>query len=159
MAHRKMFCCVALTVCLGMGSVGCGSNPLFDLLSAASKVSNGQLSSLTVPEVKALNQFAISLVPASAMGTDSPDLLTLSDAQAAALIAFCQANHLDSIPAIEQAIQQSQTDPSSLQGVDTLSAAFQGTQFSIEPGSPSMLLLGRILNTLVVQPAPPPTAT
>ena len=73
-----------------MGSVlavGCGDN----LITAAQKITNGQICQLSTNEIKALNQAAITL---GGQQTPPVTVPTLTDAQAAALSQFAAQNNL-----------------------------------------------------------------
>ncbi len=113
------------------GASGCFPSTVGDLMGAGIKVLNGQISTLTAGEVKALNAVAIGVINESA----GSNLQPLSDAQAQAVAGFFEANNLDTPEDFQQLADTAAQDPSSIQGLDELAAAFQGTETNLDPNN------------------------
>ena len=132
MRRIKYATCAALLVCIVVGTTGCGPNPLFDLINAGLKITNGQISQLTAAEVKTLNEVAVGVISEATGVTVDP----LTDDQAAAIVTFFAANDVNTADDIEQLAQQAADDPSQIEGLAELAAAFADTDVDIDPADP-----------------------
>lgn len=133
-----------------LGAAGCGSNPLLDAASAGLKIANNQMSQLTSNEVLALSQLVISVVTEET-GATIPALTT---EQAAAIVAFLQANNINSPDDLALLIENAENDPSSIQGLDALAAAFAGSENAFDPNNPDPQTIGAIFAQAFGQSAP-----
>lgn len=116
---KGRFCALA-TMALGLGITGCFGD---SILSAGAKIAGGQISQLTAGEIKILNETVVGVLSSTNPGfTVEP----MTDEQADALSNFFKANGLDSIADFEQLQQTAENDPDSLEGLDELSAAYNG---------------------------------
>ncbi len=122
MTWKKDRCIVLVATALVVSAAGCFGE---SVVTAGSKVAAGQISTLSANEIKILNQTIIDVLTASDP-TLTPTPLT--DAQAEAVSAFFVANSLDTIEDFEALADASQTDPSSIQGLDALAAAFADSE-------------------------------
>jgi hypothetical protein len=93
------------------------------------KIANSQMTQLTAAEVQALSQVVVQIINEQTGGNQAP----LTAEQAAAIVAFLQANNVNSPDDITALIEQAQEDPSSIQGLDELAAAFVGTEDEFDP--------------------------
>jgi hypothetical protein len=121
--------CGVFVVAITAGVSGCFPSTVGDLLGAGIKVLNGQISTLTAGEVKALNAVAIGVINESIGSNLEP----ITDAQAQAVADFFQANNLDTPEDFQQLADTAAQDPSSIEGLDDLATAFQGTETDINP--------------------------
>lgn len=126
MRSMKQKACVVMVSMAVVGMTGCFGE---SILSAAAKVAGGQISTLTAGEIMILNQTASDLVGSTDPNAQVP---TLTQPQAAAVADFLVANNLNTLADFEALQQTAQTDPSSIQGLDALSAAFAGSTNQID---------------------------
>ncbi|MCB9856732.1 MAG: hypothetical protein H6818_13715 [Phycisphaerales bacterium] len=120
MKSRNLRFCALATMALGLGLTGCFGD---SILSAGAKIAGGQISQLTAGEIKILNETVAGVLASTNPGfTAEP----LTDDQATALSNFFKANNLNSISDFEQLQQTAENNPDSLEGLDELSAAFNG---------------------------------
>ena len=129
MKTAKPVICVVLIAGLAAATVGCGTNPLVSAATGAMKIANSQMTQLTAAEVQALSQVVVQIINEQTGGNQAP----LTAEQAAAIVAFLQANNVNSPDDITALIEQAQEDPSSIQGLDELAAAFVGTEDEFDP--------------------------
>jgi hypothetical protein len=123
--------CGIIVVGLTVGVSGCFPSTLGDLMGAGIKILNGQISTLTAGEVKALNAVAIGVINENT----GSNLQPITDAQAQAVADFLQANNLNTPEDFQQLADTAEQDPSSIQGLDELAAAFQGTETNLDPNN------------------------
>ncbi|HVP12405.1 MAG TPA: hypothetical protein VMV94_14610 [Phycisphaerae bacterium] len=128
--------CVVLMACIGLAAGGCGTDPL---VSAGLKVANNQISQLTGAEIKALSDAAMALINSQGGQTGQP----LTDAQAAAVANFLLVNGINTPEDMERVSQQAEADPTSLQGLDELAAAF-----NVDPNDPDPYVVRHVFEQL-----------
>ncbi len=109
MRSTKVFICVVLAGCIGIGTAGCGVSDLISLATSAMKL-DGSASSVTGAEWELLSSTA-----ANAAGVPA---LALSTEEAAALAAFLALNNIDDFGNMGN--MDAPPD-----GLDDLAAAFQ----------------------------------
>lgn len=131
MRLAKTGLCVALTAVIAFGATGCGTDPLLAAASGAMKIANSQMSQLTAAEVQAMSELVIGVINEQ-MGVNQQPLTA---DQAAAIVAFLQANNVNSPDDLAALIEQAQTDPSVIQGLDGLAQAFIGTDSEFNPNN------------------------
>jgi len=141
MKTRKAGICIALIGCLAIGTAGCGTDPLVAAATGAMKIAGGQMSQLTATEVQAISQLVVNLINEETGGSQPP----LTAEQAAAIVAFLQANNINTPEDITALIEQAQQDPSSIQGLDELAQAFLGTESEFDPNNVDPETLAEIL--------------
>ncbi len=113
---------------LGLSAVsmtGCGAE---SILSATAKILGGQISQLTAGEIQILNQTALNVIGSTLNVETTP--LTL--AQAEAVSSFLKINDLNTIDDFTTLASQAESNPESIEGLDDLADAFQGTDFDDE---------------------------
>jgi hypothetical protein len=115
---------VLLITVLALTAAGCGVS---DLASAASKLANGQLGSLTAAEIRSLSEAAVAVLNSqnAALG-----LQPLTMAQAEALVSFLDVNAVETKQDLDALITNADTNPPD--GLSDLAAAFG----NIDPDSP-----------------------
>ena len=128
---RKIGILAVVIGIIGIGSVGCmpADLDLNDLLNSSMKVANAQMSTLTAEEYIAIYELGAAFLPPGAAGP------ALTDAQAAAVVAFFVANNVNTLEDLLQIIASVETAPGSIQGLDALIAAYPGAIAS--PGNPT----------------------
>lgn len=141
MKTAKPGICVVLIAGLAVATAGCGTDPLVSAATGAMKIANSQMTQLTAAEVQALSQVVVNLINEQTGGSQPP----LTAEQAAAIVAFLQANNINSPDDITALIEQAQQDPSSIQGLDALAAAFAGTDGEFDPDNVDPDTLASIL--------------
>jgi hypothetical protein len=92
------------------------------------KVGTNQMATLTGGEIKALSEAAVALINSETGGTGQP----LTDDEAAAVAAFLAANNINSPDDMQRVVTAGENDPSSVQGLDELAAAF-----GVDPNDPN----------------------
>jgi hypothetical protein len=117
--------CLVLAVCIGAAASGCGTAPL---VTAGLKVANSQMATLTGAEIKALSEAAVAIINSQTGGTGQP----LTDEEAAAVAAFLAANNVNSPDDMQRLVTAAESDPSSVQGLAELAAAF-----GLDPNDPN----------------------
>lgn len=124
---------VVFLAVLAVGATGCMPQEVNDLINGGVKLANGQVSDMTASEIMAVANTTIELINSQLPEGETP-LPTLTPEQAAALVTFLDANGSPNSPEeVEALIQQAIDDPSSIQGVDELAAAFGGTYDTSNP--------------------------
>jgi hypothetical protein len=125
MRMLKTGICLVLAVCIGAAASGCGAAPL---VSAGLKVANNQMAQLTGGEIKAISDAAVALINSETGGTGQP----LTDDEAAAVAAFLAANNINSPDDMQRVVTAGENNPSSVQGLAELAAAF-----GVDPNDPN----------------------
>ncbi len=143
MKLAKTGLCVALTAVIASGATGCGTNPLLAAASGAMKIANSQMSQLTAAEVQAMSELVIGVINEQ-MGVNQQPLTA---DQAAAIVAFLQANNINSLDDLAAIIQRAQDDPGSVQGLNELAQAFAGTGNEFDPNNVNSETLNDIFAT------------
>jgi hypothetical protein len=113
----RAFVVVGMTV----GATGCFSSPVNDLISGGVKLANGQIGDMTASEIKAISDTVTGVV--DTQGGPTLDTLTLEQSQA--VVDFLDANNLNTFADVDALVARAQQDPSVVQGLDALAAAFQ----------------------------------
>jgi hypothetical protein len=114
-----------VTLCgLVAGLAGC------DAFTALTKLGDCNAGFLTATEILALNVSARDFL-AQADPPVTIDVMT--DAQAQAVATFLELNDAQCAQEIEALAEQADSDPDSVQGLDDLAAAFEGTDSSFDP--------------------------
>lgn len=119
---RKLEVVVRALVLLSItvGGTGCFSSPVNDLINGGVKLANGQVGDLTAGELKAVSDAVLDV--ASNQFGQTVDRLTPEQAQA--LVDFLDANNITTFDELATFAQNAEQDPSTVQGLDALSAAF-----------------------------------
>ncbi|MEK6644530.1 MAG: hypothetical protein AABZ08_11540 [Planctomycetota bacterium] len=127
-------------VCIvsAVASTGCG-----DLLSGLNKIASGQICSLSVAEIKALNGAAIQ---AGAAQTPPLTIPVLTDAQAQAIADFFSLNAICTTADIEALPARIEAGDTIL-GLDALAAAFGDS--GIDPNNVDPTVLTNLLNQIL----------
>lgn len=120
MRLARLGMCVGLMGCVTFGTAGCIPAAMLDLLNAGMKIMNEQISTLTPQEIKTLNEVAIGIINEQT----GQNLPPLTDEQADAISAFFVANELNTFADFEQLADQAEADPSQIEGLAELAAAF-----------------------------------
>ncbi|MFQ5411828.1 MAG: hypothetical protein ACE5EC_06005 [Phycisphaerae bacterium] len=145
MRSMRQKACVVMVSLAVIGMTGCFGE---SILTAAAKVAGGQISELTANEILILNQTASDLIGATDPNAQVP---ALTEAQASAVSDFLKANNLNTLEDFDALQQAAQTDPSSIQGLDALSAAFSGSTNEIDPNNLDPNSIDSILGPLFGQ--------
>ena len=141
MKAMKIVLCVMLCATFTVGIVGCGMGAVMDLVNAGLKVAEGNLAGLTSSEIMILNQTAGTLVP-------ELNLPTLTEPQATALVTFFTANSLTSAQAITDFSEQVEADPTDVEGLEALAAAFADSVQEFDAGTATEEDLQEILGSI-----------
>ncbi len=136
---RRLVCFV-MVGCLTAGAAGCD---VFALISAAAKLSSGQIGDLTADELRVLSQAGADFINSQTPGAGAQPL---TQAQAQAIADFLDANNVQSEMDLQNLIMQAQTDPGSVQGLVELAQAFQGSGDSFDANSPTEEELNALFN-------------
>lgn len=115
------------------------------ILSAGSKVLGGQISQLTPGEILILNQTASDLI---SQVTGLPGT-TLTTPQAVAISNFLQVNELDTLQDFETLATNAESDPESIQGLEELGSAFEGTDYEGDEGEFDAGQLGDLFGSIL----------
>ncbi len=128
MLNNRIKLSVMLICGLAVSSTGCFFGD--SILSAGAKLASGQISQLTPGELQILNQTISGVLAA-----DNPDLQIepLTDDQATAVSSFLAANNLNTFEDFEALGETARNNPESLQGLDELAAAFEGSGTDFDP--------------------------
>jgi len=128
MLNNRIKLSVMLVCGLAISSTGCFFGD--SILSAGAKLASGQISTLTAGELQILNQTV-----AGVLAADNPDfqLEPLTDDQATAVSNFLAANELNTFEDFETLGETAQNNPESLQGLDELASAFEGSNTDFDP--------------------------
>ena len=125
MMKRNGMMCGLMTSVLSVSMLtGCFGE---SVVSAGAKVAGGQITTLTVNEIKILNQTILDVLMSQNPGFEGKPL---TDVQAHALLAFFIANDFNTLEDLEKLHG---IDPSTLKGLDALEAAFaeQGQDYEV----------------------------
>lgn len=122
------------TLMLGALSVGTAGCDVFAISGALAKIANCEIGALTGTEIRVLSEAA-----ASAINTQDPSAgaTPMTQQQAQAVVNFLAANSVSNCDDLENLINQADQDPSSLQGLAELAAAFAGTGDTFDPDNVS----------------------
>lgn len=130
----------ALAGALFVGTAGCDT---LVLPSALAKLANSALGDLTADEIRVLTKMAADLINSQIPGANAA---ALTQAQSQAIVDFLDANNVTTFEELQMLIDQAQGDPSAIQGLDALAAAFAGSNQSFDPNNPTPEDLQNIFN-------------
>ena len=143
--RRKTFGIVILvSLVSGLGAVGCSSDTFVDVLGTMGKISTGQWSALTADEIKMLNHGIARLDDGQTATADCPPLVRLTGEQCAAMAKFFRVNHVDSPQALLEITQRGDEDPATIQGLEDLAKAFEGSDITLYVDQPGTLLFQQL---------------
>ena len=125
---------------LFVGTAGCD---VFVLPSALSKLANSALGDLTADEIRVLTQIAADVINSQQPGLSASGL---TQGQSQAIVDFLDANNVGTFEELQMLIDQAQGNPSSIQGLAALAAAFAGSDQSFDPDNPTEEDLENIFN-------------
>lgn len=134
---------VLIVVGIAIGATGCAPQ-VNDLISGGMKLANGQVGALTAAELKAVSDTVLGVAGAE-LGQNF-DPLTLEQAQA--LVVFLQVNGIETFDDIEAFVAQAEQDPSVIQGLDDLAAAFPGAEVNFDEDNFDPRQLENLLRSL-----------
>lgn len=123
-----------------VGSAGCD---VLILPGALAKLANSAVGDLTASEIRVLSQVAVEVINSQAPGTNA---MPLTEAQAQALVDFLDANNVVTFEELETLLNEAQGDPSAIQGLAELAAAFAGGDQEFDPDNPTLQDLEEIFS-------------
>lgn len=102
------------------------------LASAGAKLANNQVGDLTADEIRVLSQIAAEAINANNPGAGA---IVLNQQQSQALVDFFNCNNVQTTQDFQNLSANAQSNPGSVQCLDQLAAAFQGTNQAFDPNA------------------------
>ncbi|GMU32731.1 MAG: hypothetical protein HS101_13220 [Planctomycetia bacterium] len=140
MKGRSKLFCLLFAGGIFAGSAGCD---VLILPGALAKLANSAIGDLTASEIRALSQIAVEVINSQAPGTGA---IPLTEAQSQALVNFLDANNVQTFEELEALLNEAQGDPSAIQGLEELAAAFAGGDQEFDPDNPTQQDLEEIFS-------------
>lgn len=123
-----------------VGSAGCD---VLILPGALAKLANSTVGDLTASEIRVLSQIAVEVINSQSPGAGA---MPLTEAQSQALVDFLDANNVLTFEELEALLNEAQGDPSAIQGLAELAAAFAGGDQAFDPDNPTQQDLEEIFS-------------
>ena len=120
MKKSHLFIRAFIVVGITVGATGCLPPQVNDLINGGLKLANGQIGALTAGELKAVSDTVLGVVGGQTGQTLDP----LSLEQAQALVNFLRVNGINTFDELSALVERAEGDPSVIQGLDELAAAF-----------------------------------